>query len=106
MPACPHCSIETTGHTSRNTFNLQPWTNCPGCGGAFTVDAATRRRQVIAIFIALVALGLTLALSVKGTGWLPPALLSYAILAGWIYRGNSKVRFVPYDEASGSVQSE
>jgi hypothetical protein len=105
MPTCPHCSIETTGHTSRNTFNLEPWTNCPGCGGAFTVDPATRRRQIIAIFIALVALGITLGLYVDGTDWLPAALLSYAALAGWIYFGNQKVRFIPYDEAVGSDES-
>jgi len=97
MPHCPHCQSELAGKLPRDTFNLKPYQDCPVCGGAFTVDAATRRRQVIAIFIALVALVLTLAMYLRGNSWLPSALLSYIALALWIYRGNKQVEFVVYE---------
>ncbi len=97
MTDCPHCQIDIAGKLPRDTFNLDPYRNCPLCGGAFTVDAATRRRQIIAVFIALVSLAATLGLAIKGSGWLPLALLTYAVLALWMYWGNKQVEFVIYE---------
>ncbi len=62
------------------------------------MDAGTKRRQVIAIVLALVSLYLTIRLMIDGVNWLMFACLSYGVLAAYIYFANSRVVAVPYVE--------
>ena len=75
---------------------------CPSCGEKFTPDTATKYRQALAIFIALISLGFTMLLYFGTTQWLVPALISYLILALIIFWGNKKIFLVPYNK-NGNV---
>ena len=67
----------------------------------FTVDTATKYRQVVCIVIALVSLVLTISLYNGNSDSLGPALVSYAALALIIYWGNRRLYFVPYHSRKG-----
>lgn len=71
---------------------------CPHCEARFTVDPGTKRRQAIAIVLALVSLYLTIRLIIEGANWLILACLSYGVLAAYIYFANLRVVEVPYVE--------
>ncbi len=78
------------------------WANfrvCPDCGGRFTVDADTKRRQAVAICVAIISLALTILLYFRGAQWLIPALVSYAVLGLIIYYGNRRVFLVPFNNS-------
>ena len=94
--ACPHCQAPLQLRELRHQGLLRADRICPACGGGFTVDAATRRRQVICITFAIISLILTLLWQVRGTGWLLPALFSYLLIGVCIYRWNRLVFLVPY----------
>ncbi|UCH66471.1 MAG: hypothetical protein JSW63_04905 [Ignavibacterium sp.] len=96
MPECPHCKKVVDGNELRKQFSIKAYRLCPSCGSPFTVDLATRHRQVIALVIAIISLVLTLGLYFQGTDWLIPAIISYVVLGLFIYWGNKRVVFVPY----------
>ena len=60
---------------------------------------------MIAIGVSLVSLVLTIKLYFDGTGWLLPALLSYAGFAAIVWHGNRLLYLVPYprDDARDST---
>jgi hypothetical protein len=99
MPACPHCRREIRIAELPHPSWLENYRICPNCGGYFTVDNKTKRRQAVALGLAAISLVLTLLLYFQGIGWLFPALVSYLALAVLIYWGNKEVRFVPYEKA-------
>ena len=99
MPACPHCNQIIDRKVTQATeerISFKAYRSCPFCGGLFTVDRSTKRRQAIGIVIALVSLCFTLGLYYQGKQWLIPAIVSYIILGVFIYWGNKQVLFVPY----------
>ncbi len=102
MLACPHCSSDVVLSELPHPSVFANYRICPKCAGRFTVDSRTKRRQAVAIVIALVCLVLTILWYSRGSEWLIPALISYAVLATSIYRGNKRVRLVPYRETVGN----
>ena len=68
---------------------------CPDCAKFFEVDPDTKRRQAYFIVLALVSLVFTGLLYFGDATWLIPAVASYVLLAGLIYRANKRVRLVP-----------
>ena len=58
----------------------------------------TKKRQVPIVLLILIALGLTVAVGLRGFIWLLPAVLSHIIL--WVYVGYavSKVTYVQYPD--------
>lgn len=97
MKTCPHCAAEIRVNELPHPGLWKDYRVCPGCGGRFTTDPATKRRQAIFIVVAVVSLVLTILMYIGNTGWLVPALMSYLFLGVWIYRGNKQLFFVPYD---------
>ncbi|MDH3691244.1 MAG: hypothetical protein OEU36_17510 [Gammaproteobacteria bacterium] len=71
---------------------------CPRCEARFAVDPSTKRKQAIAMVLALVSLYVTIRLMIDGANWLVLACLSYGVLAAYIYFANSRVVVVPYVE--------
>ena len=94
MPECPHCRKVIDGKYLRDTFSFKAYKDCPFCAHPFTVDVPTKYRQAIGLVIALISLGLTLG----GVAWLIPAIISYIFLGLYIYWGNKRVVFVPYEK--------
>ena len=70
---------------------------CPSCETKIVVDATTRNRQIIALFLALISLGLTLAAYFGATTWWPYALLSCFVLAVFFFYAEQRVRFELYN---------
>ena len=97
MPNCPHCNKEISAGTLSAKFSAKPYRQCPFCGGRFTVDERTRRRQGIAALLAVVSFGLTLALLFEGVRWLPLASLCYCALALLIDMTERGSRFIPFE---------
>ena len=98
MQTCPHCNQEIRIRELPHPGFFANYRICPGCGGSFTVDPATKRRQAMLIVLLMVVLILTLLLYFDGTLWLIPAIVSYIILGLLLYWGNKKLFFVPYTE--------
>jgi len=96
--ACPHCHDEIDLRKLPHQGMFKSFRICPGCGGRFTVDPRTKRRQAAFIVVALVALVFTLLLYYRGTQWLPPALAIYAVFAALLYWANKQVYFVPVED--------
>lgn len=95
---CPHCDSQIAGKMLAMQPQLRRYRICPFCEAKFTVDRATKRRQVIAMVLALVSLYATVRLTMNGADWLILSCLSYAVLAVYIYLANSHVVAVPCEE--------
>ena len=98
MPECPHCRQVIDGKDIRDSLSIKPYRPCPSCARPFTVDVSTKYRQAVALAIALISLAFTLGWFFRGTGWLIPAIISYIILAVFLYLANKRVVFVPYEK--------
>jgi endogenous inhibitor of DNA gyrase (YacG/DUF329 family) len=98
MPKCPYCEIDIDGKQIRKRLSLKSYQNCPSCGKPFTIDKESKRRQKVAIPLALISLVLTLGLFSDNEAWIIPAFFSYIILGLYIYRANKRVEFVPYED--------
>ncbi len=96
MPNCPYCDFLITGKNVTNTLSFKPYSNCPKCDGRFTVDSATKRRQIIALFITLISLIFTIGWCFLNQEWLLPSVMSYIVLIGFIIWANRKVRYIPF----------
>jgi predicted RNA-binding Zn-ribbon protein involved in translation (DUF1610 family) len=92
--ACPHCNDAIVMRELRHQGLFACHRLCPHCGKAFSVDRDTRRRQAVCLVVALFSLLFSVLLYAGFDAWLLPALLSYAVLAILIYRGNQRVRLV------------
>jgi len=101
MPECPHCKQIIDTKDLRDQFSIKSYRTCPSCKQLFTVDASTKRRQATALAMALIALILTLALLFKGPELLIPSILTYIVLGLFIYWGNKRVVFIPYEKSQG-----
>jgi hypothetical protein len=95
---CPGCDIEISGKVLALQPQFRHYRICPHCGTRFTVDAGTKRRQAIAIVLAIVSLYLTIRLMKDGVHWLMPACVSYAVLAAYIYFASIRVTTVPFQK--------
>jgi len=95
MLSCPLCQQEVNLRNVKRAKLFQSERECPHCGGLFTVDSATKRRQAIFLVLAVVALAVTMLLYYEGTEWLIPALVVYGIDAVYLYWANQKVYLVP-----------
>ncbi len=97
MARCPSCSAPIGADELRRQFYIRAYRTCPGCRSRFTVDAPTKRRQALALMLALTALGLTLGWCFFDQPWQAPTLLSYLCLVGFIGWANARVAYVSYD---------
>lgn len=79
-------------------YSLKPYRLCPDCNSKYRADLKTRKRQVPIFILALIALGLTFAVSLKGFVWLLPAVVSHIILWAYIGYTLSKVTYVQYPD--------
>lgn len=95
---CPMCGSDMRSRNLLPRFSLKPYRVCPDCNAKYAPDSKTRKRQVPVVILALIALGLTAAVGLKGFGWLLPAVASHIIL--WIYIGYaiSHVTYVEYPD--------
>jgi uncharacterized protein (DUF983 family) len=93
---CPHCHKGVVMRELRYPGWFANYRRCPHCGDCFAVDPDTKWRQTWCIVIAFISLLFTIMLYFDDSGWLSPALVSYAVLAILIYRGNKKVFLVPW----------
>ena len=60
------------------------------------MDVKTKYRQAILLLVAAVSMVFTILLYYRGSEWLIPALVSYAIFGLIFYWGNKAVFLVPY----------
>ena len=94
---CPHCGEPVSGKALSQQPMFEPHRWCPACGEHITHDPDTKRRQFVALFMALDTLALTiLAIALRGWWWLG-AIALYVLLIGWILWAYRLVRFVPVD---------
>jgi hypothetical protein len=77
---------------------------CPHCGKRFTTDRKTKHRQALFLIGAAVSLAFTIALYRRGTVWLAPTLIGYAILGLVFYRGNRRMLFGPNSRANDRTE--
>ena len=105
MPKCPNCEIDIDGKQIRGRFSIKPYQNCPSCGKPFTIDKESKRRQKVAIPLALLSLALTIGLFSNNEVWIIPTFFSYIILGIYIYRANKRVEFVPYEDGKKKTQT-
>lgn len=62
------------------------------------MDRPTKRRQVVALVLALSALALLVAATFWAAAWnVVAAVVSIVVLAGWILYSERQVRFVRYE---------
>lgn len=97
MPECSRCKQVIEGKDLQDQVSFKRCRSCPSCAHPFTVDVSTKYRRVIGLLIAIISLALIFGLFYGGTDWLIPTIISYIILALFIYRSNMRVVFVPYD---------
>jgi len=100
MLNCPHCQREIILRNLKHQGMFKSYRVCPGCGGCFTVDVATKRRQAAFIVVALGTLVFTLLLYYRGTAWLVPTIVMIVLLGGLIYWANKRVYLVPAEGQS------
>jgi len=95
---CPVCGSDMRSRSLFSRYDLKPYRVCPDCNARYTTDLKTRKRQVPMLLLALIALGLSAAIGIRGFVWLLPAVVSYIIL--WVYVGYavSKVTYVQYQD--------
>ena len=98
MQRCPHCNIDTNIRKLPHQGLFKVFRICPNCGGYFTVDAKTKNRQAVFIFILLISTVFTVLMYSRGMEWLIPSLFSYIILGILMYWGNKQLFFVPYEK--------
>ncbi len=96
MPNCPFCDFIISGKDVKNTISFKSYSSCPNCDGHYTIDRATKRRQIIAILIALISLTFTIGWCFLNQEWLIPSIVSYIVLIGFIIWANRKVRYIAY----------
>ena len=96
MQHCPHCNVEIRIRELPHPSFFANYRVCPNCSEKFTVDRNTKYRQAICIPLALTSLFFTGAMYFGHQNYLLPALLSYLVLAIYIYWANKRVYFVPY----------
>lgn len=102
MPECPYCRQLIDGKDLGDQFSFKLYRSCPSCALPFTVDSYTKYRQAIGIFIAFISFTLTLSLYLLGADWLIPMIISYIMLGLFIYWGNKRVVFVPYEKGKNA----
>ncbi len=100
MPSCPHCQSEIVLRLLKHQGLLRSERICPYCGGAFTVDALTKRRQAWFIVLAVISLLLTVLSYFEFADCLSLALVSYLLLGALIAWGNRKVKLVPFTDST------
>ena len=95
---CPVCGSDMRSRSLLSHYSLKPYRVCPDCNARYTSDLNTKKRQVPIVLLILIALGLTVAVGLRGFIWLLPAVLSHIIL--WVYVGYavSKVTYVQYPD--------
>ncbi len=93
---CPMCGSDMRGRSLLSHHSLKPYRVCPDCGGKYTADPKTKQKQIPIIVLALIALGLTAAVSFKGVSWLLPAIVSHIILWGYVGYSASRVVYVQH----------
>lgn len=59
-------------------------------------DSDTKIRQAFCLVFLVISLVFTLLLYYESNYWLEPAVFSYIVAGGLIYRGNRKMYLVPY----------
>ena len=97
MLSCPHCHTRVDLRGLEYPGLFKDYRVCPHCNGKFTPDTATKKRQAIFIVIAMVSLLFTVLMSIDGTDWLIPSVVSYLVLAGLVYWGNRHIFLIPYN---------
>ena len=100
MKTCPYCEAPIKINELPHPGLFASYRNCPECGGSFTVDEQTKKRQFIAIVLMVVMLLLTVLLYLYGKVWLVPAGISYFGVAVFTYWANRKLYFVEYTKQS------
>ena len=96
MHECPHCHAEIGARALSQQAMFARYRICPSCNGKFTVDRATKYRQIAGIVLAMLSLVLSLLLIFDDRAWLGLAVSSYLALGVMIYWGNKRLFFVPY----------
>ena len=96
MPSCPSCQAEIRGKDIADKTSLQPYRTCPVCQSRFTADAPTKKRQAIALVLAIASLTLTIGWCFFDQAWQTPTITSYIVLAACIFWGNRRVQYVSY----------
>ena len=98
MPSCPSCRSDISGQEIAQRLTLKPYRLCPNCRQRFTVDSRTKRRQLIALILAVSSLIFTIGWCFVDQPWIVPSITSYIVLVGHIYRSSRLVEFVNFGQ--------
>jgi hypothetical protein len=98
MLTCPHCHSEIHLRELPYQGFFESFRECPNCGGNFIADPDTKRRQAILLVLLFLLLAMSLLLYFRGTTWLIPTIVIFAILGFIFYRGNKLMFLVPYQK--------
>ncbi len=95
MQTCPHCSIEIRIRELPYQGFFKSFRICPDCGGCFTVDADTKHRQTILLFILIVTLLIMMLLYFLGSEWWKiPSIFCFVIVGLFTCWANKRVFLV------------
>jgi len=103
MLQCPQCNIDIKLAELKHPGLFKNFRVCPHCDSRFTVDDATKVRQMIAMGLLFIMLVLTLLLYYQSNQWLTPAIISNIVFGVYIYRSNKKVYLVPYRTEDNNI---
>jgi uncharacterized protein (DUF983 family) len=95
---CPACGSDMRSRNLLSHYSVKPYRVCPDCNAKYTSDLKSKRRQVPIIVLTLITLGLFITVTLKGSVWLLPAVVSLIVL--WVYVGYalSKVTYVQFHD--------
>jgi uncharacterized protein (DUF983 family) len=95
---CPACGSDMRSRSLWSHYSLKPYRVCPDCNAKYTSDSKSKRRQVPILALALSTLGLTIAVTLRGSDWVWPAFMSHIVF--WVYVGYalSKITYVRYHD--------
>ena len=92
------CGSDMRSRSLLSQFSLKPYRVCPDCGAKYRADSRSRKRQAPIIVLVLIAVGLMVAVGIKGSFWLLLAIVSQIVLWAYIGYAVSKVTYVRYPD--------
>lgn len=93
---CPVCGSDMRSRSLLDHYSMKPYRVCPDCEVRYTVDASTRRRQILTAVFGLVTFGLSIASRLNGFPWGLAALLSGMGLLIYVAVTLSKITYVEF----------
>lgn len=102
---CPACGSDMRDRGMLAHYSLKPYRVCPACQGKYTVDTATKRRQLLIGLLAMITIVLATVSFDRGFPWSLATFLCGIGLLGYVGFVLSKMTYVGYSDSTGPRRS-